>query len=95
MNEKMPCPPIELCGYNYEMYSKGILSPSCVFYYLMTITAKQNLGKELDETEKKIKKYFSDFAKYEFGLLESKIENRTATKEEYKRFARENRKKEE
>lgn len=71
---KPPRPPRELCG-NNKNYILGVVSPS--LYYLYDFD---------DHGNENVIQYFKELRIYKFDLIEWKIQNRTATKEEYKYF---------
>lgn len=91
---KKPRPPMCICRTGAD-YIMGVVSPSLYFKYVVDYHASRILGEELDKNQRKIGLYLKKLNQYERDLVLWKIENRTATKEEYKRYARENRKREE
>lgn len=91
---KEPRPPMCICR-TFADYIFGIVSPSLYFKHVVDYHASRILGGELDKNQRKIGLYLKKLNQYERDLVLWKIENRTATKEEYKWFAREKRKMEE
>ena len=74
---KRPKPPRCLCA-SFAHFVLGLASPSLYF---------KNL---LNSTDPKVIKFFEKQKKYFRDVLEWKINNRTATKQEYKKWRRQN-----
>lgn len=91
---KPPRPPMCLCR-TLADYIIGRISPSLQFKYVVDYHASRILNDELTKNQRKIGLYLKKLNEYERDLVAWKIENRAATKEEYKWYARENRKREE
>lgn len=91
---KPPRPP--MCFYrSFADYILGRISPSLLFRYAIDVRMTEIVGNEITGELVKAKKYFDKMEKYKIDTILWKIENRTATKEEYKWYAREKRKREE
>lgn len=91
---KPPRPPMCICR-TFADYIFGIVSPSLYFKHIVSFHVARTFEDELSKNQRKIKLYIKKRNEYERNLVAWKIENRTATKEEYKCYAREKRKREE
>lgn len=80
-----PRPPKILCG-NTKNYILGVVSPSRLFKYATEIGWLELEGKNIEGELLEISIYLKDVDEYNLDLLLWKIEQRTATKEEYKIF---------
>lgn len=77
---KPPRPPRELCR-TFADWLLGIVSPSRLFFHACSI-----------DPPERVKEYFYRSEEWKLNMLRWKVQQRTATKEEYKKLNRAERK---